>query len=226
MEDPGTSVPGQDQGGRRRKRRRERFVTHVGLLLVALAGIGGAGLYLGHRVIDTLPDVGKDLRPKDSWGAPLAIERRADGWLVAHVPPCARSPVAGVFLWNEASKPLWTLRGQAYPIDEFLIGATLPGLKVVHKMQEPSRGQVLRLGVLRSTGRPAGVTFRIRDLRIGKVRYRGRWLTVAEFKRAARCPKPKLPKRSTPTSPPITLPAQTLPPRPPPPTTFPPTSGP
>ncbi len=200
-----------------------RFVSQVGLLLIVLAGIGGVSLYLGTRVMAALPDVGKDLRPVDSWSAPVAVEKRADGWLVGHVPPCAQGPVAGLFLWDEDNKPLWELRGQAFPIDEFLIGGVPPGLKVVHKLEEPSRNQSLRLGVFRATGRPAGVTFRIRDLKAGKVSYRGRWITVNEFKVLAKCPKPQVDKKSTSTSAPITLPAQTLPP---PPTTFPSSSVP
>lgn len=204
---------------RQHKRWRERFVPHVGMLLVVLAGIGGASLYLGTRVMAALPDVGKDLHPKDSWGAPIAVERRTDGWLVAHIPPCAQSPVVGLFLWDERNRPFWEVRGQSFPVDQFLVGEAPPNFKIVHRLREPSRNQVLRLGVLRGTAQPAGVTFRIRDLRTGKVRYRGKWLSVDEFKVLAKCPKPKAEKRSSRTSAPITLPAQTLPPGPPP--TFP-----
>ena len=176
-----------------------RLVSDVGLLVVVACGMLGIGIYLGIRVMDALPDVGKNLHVADSWGAPIAVERRTNGRLVAHVPPCAQSPVAGLFLWDDQNRPLWEVRGQAFPIGDFYVGAVPAGLKVVQKFHEPSRDQVLKLGMFRASGRPAGVTFRIRDLRSGTVRYRGKWLTVNEFKVSATCPQPKVkqPKTST-----------------------------
>ena len=209
------------------KRPNERFNRQFGLLVIVLVSIGVASLYLGARVMGALPDVGKNLNIRESWGAPIAVERREDGWIVAHIPPCAQGPIAGLFLWGEDNEPFWQLEGEAFPIDSFLVGGTPPGLKVVEKLKEPSSDQVLRLGVFRANGRPAGVTFRIKDLRSGEVRYRGRWLTVNEFRASAKCPKsapqPDKSSTSTSTSGPATLPAQTLPP---PPTTFPSTSVP
>ncbi len=204
---------GQGLPTRRAARRRSpaRLVPHITSLLVVLCCMLGAGLYLGDRIIGALPDVGKNLHPVDSWAAPIAIERQSNGWLIAHIPPCAQSPVAGLFLWDEHDRPFWELRGQAFPIGDFAVGGVPAGLKVVHKLEAPSPSQVLRLGVFRATGRPAGVTFRIRDLRAGKVRYRGRWLSIDQFKVLARCPKPKTDKKSTSTSTPVTLPPQTVP---------------
>jgi hypothetical protein len=189
---------------------RDGLLSHVGLLLVVMFLMLGAGLYLTHRVISALPDVGKNLPIASSWGAPIAVERESNGWLVAHVPPCAQRPVAGLFLWDDHNRPLWQLSGQAFPISDFVVGQVPPGLKVVHKLEQPSRNQVLRLGVFRASGPPVGVTFRIRELRAGKVRYGGKWMTADQFKVSAKCPKPAA-KRSTPTSAPNTLPGLTAP---------------
>jgi hypothetical protein len=136
-----------------------------------------------------LPDVGKNLHIADSWGAPIAVELRTNGRLVAHVPPCAQRPVAGLFLWDDQNRPLWEVRGQAFPIGDFYVGSVPAGLKVVHPLHAPSRDQVVKLGMFRASGRPAGVTFRLRDLRSGTVRYGGKWLTVSEFKASAKCPQ-------------------------------------
>jgi len=179
---------------------RERFAPRLGLLALVLAAILGTGVYLGARVIGALPDVGKNLHPATPWGAPIALERKANGWLVGHVPPCAQGPVAGLFLWDDHDRPLWELRGEAFPIGDFVVGAVPAGLKVVHELETPSLGQVLRLGVFRAAGQPVGTTFRVRDLRDGKVRYGGKWITVAQFKLTAKCPKAKVAKPSTATT--------------------------
>lgn len=171
-----------------------RFAPQLGLLLVVLCGMAGTGAYLSARVIDVLPDVGKDLHPVESWVAPIAVEHKHNGWVVAHVPACARSAVAGLVLWDDADRPLWELRGESYPIAGFVVGATLPGLKVVHKYAQPNADQVLRVAMFRSGGGPAGVTFRVRDLRDGAVRYGGKWVSVTSFMTSATCPKPKVAK--------------------------------
>lgn len=178
-------------------RPRERFAPRLGLLALVLVAILGTGVYLGARVIGALPDVGKNLHPATPWGAPIALERKANGWLVGHVPPCAQGPVAGMFLWDDHGRPLWELRGEAFPIGDFVVGVVPAGLKVVHRLKTPPLGQVLRLGVFRVAGQPVGITFRVRGLRDGKVRYGGKWITVARFKLTAKCPKTKAAKQST-----------------------------
>ncbi len=191
---------------------RDRFPPHLGLLAIALCAILGTGVFLGSRVINALPDVGKNLHPTTPWGAPMAVERKANGWLVAHVPLCAQGPVAGLFLWDDHGRSLWELRGQTFPIGDFTVGEVPTGLKVVHRLETPSPSQTLRLGAFRVAGQPVGVTFRISGLRDGKVRYGGKWITPAAFKASAKCPKPRLPKQSsaapkTPVTSPSTRPA-------------------
>lgn len=203
-----TQPPDSPSSPRAPQRRRDQLIHHVGLLVAALVIIGGTGAYLGTRIMGALPDVGKNLDPGDAWGAPLAVERRSDGWLVAHVPPCAQGAVLGLVLWDDHNQPLWELRGQAFPFDQFLVGGRPPGLKLIHALEEPSRTQVLRLGMFRPTGPPAGVTFKIKDLRAGKVHFRNSWLTPDQFKSKAKCSEVKVRKASKSTA--ATLAPQTL----------------
>jgi len=179
---------------------RERILAHVGMLVVTLLVLGLATAYLGKRVLSALPNVGKTVEEREPWAAPVAVERLDNGVLLAHIAPCAQGPVVGLFLWEGDDGPSWQVEGRPSAMDAFFIGVSPPGFQVIRPWRPPPRSAVLRVGVLRSTGRPAGATFRISSLRQGKVRYGGRWVTVEEFDQRAKCAKSKVKPKSTATS--------------------------
>lgn len=190
---------------------RERVLAHVGTLVVALMVLGVASAYLGKRVLSALPNVGKTVVEREPWAAPVAVERLENGVLVAHIAPCAQGPVVGLFLWEGDDGPSWQVEGTPLEMDAFFVGATPPGFRVIRPWRQPPTSAVVRVGVLRSTDRPAGATFRISALRQGKVRYRGKWLTVKQFDQQAKCAKTKLTsKTTTPSRPAVVSPGPTV----------------
>ena len=173
------------------KRLRNGLLSHVGLLLIVMFGMLGAGVYLTNRVISALPEVGKDLPIANTWGAPIAVERGPNGWLVAHVPPvrARRRARAG-----PVGRPQPAAVGAQRPgvSDQRLPGRGKFAARPEGGAQVRSSRPAIRSsgsGMFRPTGRPAGVTFRIRDLRAGKVRYGGKWMTADQFKGRPSAPR-------------------------------------
>ena len=183
----------------------ERPAAHVGTLVVALLVLGGSAGYLAVRVINALPEVGKDVSEREPWVAPVAVERLANGVLLGHVPSCAQAGVVGLFLWDDDDNPFWLVEGDPTTLDTFILGIAPAGFRVVHPTEVWRPDQTMHVGVLRTTGGPVGTAFRPDRLRAGQVRYKSGWVTVDHFRSVARCPKPsatdRRPAAGSPTSP-------------------------
>src|SRR5690606_31338285 len=128
-------------------------------LLVVLFVVGVVSASLASGVAEVLPQLGRDVQGEDPWDDPVAVEK-AEAFRIVHVPQCAQAPIHKIVLWDEDSKPYWSVKGPAASLATFVIGATPPGFEVEVAYQDPPPGAVLRVGVFRTTGTAAGTRYR------------------------------------------------------------------
>ncbi|HEX2576116.1 MAG TPA: hypothetical protein VHK88_07185 [Aquihabitans sp.] len=160
----------------------------LGVFVGVLVVLAVASLVLGARVVDVLPEVGKDQLGDDRWSDPLGVELNGQ-FQIAHLPDCAAGSVTRIALWDSRSEPYWEVAGPAVPLEAFVVGAAPEGFTEVVKFRAPPEGALLRLVVFRRVGGPAGIRYRNDDLRSQRV-MSGSTLTaytVEGFKTAAVC---------------------------------------
>lgn len=146
----------------------QRRMPSIGMFVLVMFAITAATAVVATRVVEVLPEVGKDQLGSDSWVDPLGIHL-AGGFHVARVPDCAAGAFTRIALWDPNSKPYWEVAGPATPLTSFVVGVTPKGFTLVQRYRDPPKGAVLRLVAFRKDGGPVGIRYLATDLRPNRV---------------------------------------------------------
>lgn len=141
----------------------------IAALLVVLGACTAVVVALTFQISSVLPSVGRDAQGEDPWTDPIGMEE-AGPFQVAHIPDCANAPVVKIVLWDEQTRPLWQVTGQAVALRSFVVGVTPKGFTVDTPLRERRPpGEQLRLVVIRRLKGAAGIRYQASNLRKGRV---------------------------------------------------------